>query len=76
MMNNMKTPPTIPLVIAPNTEDAREVEPIIEVVPHSGALIVSDMIGNHRFSHTYYGYTKEDAILAFYAEYYSLYPVE
>lgn len=38
---------------------------IIERVSHSGAWIVSDIIGGYRVARTYYGYTKVQALRKF-----------
>lgn len=40
----------------------------IERVSHSGAWIVSDIVGGYRVARTYYGYTRAQALRAFKAE--------
>lgn len=41
---------------------------MIEKVSHSGAWIVSDIVGGYRVARTYYGYTRAQALKAFKAE--------
>ena len=36
--------------------------PLVEIVPHSGAVIVSDIVGGYRVARTYYGYTRAQAV--------------
>ena len=36
-----------------------------ELVRHSGAWIVSDIVGGYRVARTYYGYTRDQALAAF-----------
>jgi hypothetical protein len=38
---------------------------MIERVSHSGAWIVSDIIGGYRVARTYYGYTRAQALRKF-----------
>ena len=39
--------------------------PMLERVQHSGAWIVSDIVGDYRVARTYYGYTRAQAVAAF-----------
>lgn len=39
--------------------------PIVERVSHSGAWIVSDIVGGYRVARTYYGYTRREAVALF-----------
>jgi hypothetical protein len=41
---------------------------IIERVSHSGAWIVSDIVGGYWVARTYYGYTRAQALRLFKAE--------
>jgi hypothetical protein len=40
-------------------------DPILERVNHSGAWIVSDIVGGYRVARTYYGYTRAQAVALF-----------
>lgn len=40
----------------------------IERIPHSGALVVSEIIGGYLVTRKYYGYSKREAMRAFRAE--------
>jgi hypothetical protein len=37
----------------------------VEIVKHSGAVIVSDIVGGYRVARTYYGYTRREAVALF-----------
>jgi len=39
--------------------------PMVERVSHSGAWIVSDIVGGYRVARTYYGYTRRQAVALF-----------
>lgn len=38
---------------------------IVEIVRHSGAIVISDTIGGYLVTRSYYGYTRRDAIRLF-----------
>jgi hypothetical protein len=38
---------------------------IVERVRHSGAIVISDIIGGYRVEESYYGYTQAQAIRLF-----------
>jgi hypothetical protein len=40
----------------------------IETIPHSGALLISDIVDDRYFHRTYYGYTRREAIEEFRAD--------
>ena len=42
-----------------------KLSPIVERVPHSGAWVVSDIVGGYRIARTYYGYTRRQAVALF-----------
>lgn len=39
--------------------------PIVSRVAHSGAWVVSDIIGGYRVTRTFYGYTRGEAVALF-----------
>ena len=39
--------------------------PLVEIVKHSGAVIVSDIVGGYLVARTYYGYTRREAVALF-----------
>jgi hypothetical protein len=42
-----------------------KLSPMVEIVPHSGAVIVSDIVGGYRVARTYYGYSRREAVALF-----------
>lgn len=43
----------------------------ITVIPHSGAIVISDIINDTLVTQTYYGYTSGEAMKLFEEEFYS-----